>query len=196
METVPVTLEQDEARRLYEQYRDHRHYQDAIDREIQRAYRLISQGRVIIRALESIRLAGLNEQGLPKLAIARATAKECWLMSESDGSARFAENEWVRQTHTRSFVDFPAGSFPGIKTRTQNNWRRHAASLPLIPIHLRPRKALDEYHVLWEAEWTPRPPRDPMLLRRIGHADLWLVVAAWDLTDVEMAALSTRVSVA
>jgi hypothetical protein len=31
-----------------------------------------------------------------------------------------------------------------------------------------------------------------MLLRRIGRADLWLVVAGWDLTEVERAALSTR----
>ena len=37
------------------------------------------------------------------------------------------------------------------------------------------------------------PPRDPYLLRRIGKADLWLVVASWELTEVEMAALSTRV---
>ena len=32
-------------------------------------------------------------------------------------------------------------------------------------------------------------------LRRIGKADLWLVVAQWDLTEVEKAALSTRVGV-
>lgn len=65
--------------------------------------------------------------------------------------------------------------------------------MPLIPVHLRPRHALDNYHVLWEAEWSRVVPRDPYLLRRIGNADLWLVLAAWDLTEVERAALATRV---
>jgi hypothetical protein len=31
-----------------------------------------------------------------------------------------------------------------------------------------------------------------MLLRRIGKGDLWLVVASWNLTAVEKAALATR----
>lgn len=52
---------------------------------------------------------------------------------------------------------------------------------------------MNKYHILWEAEWSPIPPRDPMLLRRIGKADLWVVVAHWDLTEVERAALSTRI---
>jgi len=38
-------------------------------------------------------------------------------------------------------------------------------------------------------------PRDPYLLRRLGKGDLWLVVAAWDLTEVERAALQSRVTV-
>lgn len=43
-------------------------------------------------------------------------------------------------------------------------------------------------------QWQRVPPRDPFLLRRIGKADLWLVVAMWDLTEVERAALATRLS--
>jgi hypothetical protein len=41
--------------------------------------------------------------------------------------------------------------------------------------------------------WRPAPPVDPMLLRRIGLADLWVVLAAWDLTPVEQAALAARI---
>jgi hypothetical protein len=65
--------------------------------------------------------------------------------------------------------------------------------VPLVPIHLRPRRALGAYHILWEAEWKRVPPVDPMLLRRIG-GDIWLVVAAWDLTEVERAAMQTRLT--
>jgi hypothetical protein len=68
--------------------------------------------------------------------------------------------------------------------------------LPLVPLPLRPKRALTNYHVLWEAEWRRAVPVDPLLLRRLGKGDLWLVVAQWDLTPVEVAALSTRVNAA
>jgi len=64
--------------------------------------------------------------------------------------------------------------------------------VPLIPVHLRPRKAIDKYHVLWEADWNQYPV-DPYLLRRFG-ADAWLVVAAWDLTPVERAVMSSKLN--
>jgi hypothetical protein len=60
------------------------------------------------------------------------------------------------------------------------------------PLHLRPRAALTRYHIRWQAECARIPPKDPYLLRRI-RADMWLVCAMWDLTDVERAALATRV---
>jgi hypothetical protein len=60
---------------------------------------------------------------------------------------------------------------------------------------VRPRRGLENYNVLWEAVWQPAPPVDPMLLRRIGEADLWVVVAAWELTEVERAALAARIPI-
>jgi hypothetical protein len=192
MQTQNINLDPSRASELYEEYRAHRHYATAVDREIARAYRLIAAGRVVIRALESVRAAGLGDDGLPKLAMSRATDERCWLTTHPhDGSATFAGHEWTQRHKTRSFFEFPAGSFPGIAYLPG---RRLAARVPMIPLHLRPRQALDEYHILFEAEWSQVIPRDPMLLRRVGVADLWLVVAAWDLTDVEVAALSTRVT--
>lgn len=190
METIGIQLEPGAARALYNQYREHRHYSTAIDREIQRAYRLIAQGKVVIRALESIRAAGVGQDGHPKLAIGRADLPQCELVHRNDGSATMAD-AWRSRSQDRIF-EFPAGSFPPPKIR--ESWRSLAALTPTIPLHLRPKTALANYHILWEAEWRRVVPRDPLLLRRIGHADLWLVVAAWDLTDVEYAALSTRVS--
>jgi hypothetical protein len=196
METQPINIDKATARELYQQYREHQHFSTPIDREIQKAYRLISQGRVVIQAFASIVAAGLNEQRLPKLAISRATDKECNLSTRSDGWARFASEHYLKWNESRRKIEFPEGSFPGIYTPTrETGWRSYSALVPLVPIHLRPKTALDEYHILFEAEWRRVVPRDPMLLRRIGNADLWLVVAAWDLTDVEVAALSTRVSV-
>lgn len=187
MKTESLTMDRGEALKLYREYKKHQHYSEPIDDAIRRAYQLIAQGRMVIRALESVRTAGLNAEGWPKLAICRADLKTCYLTMWRDGSARMANERWPR---VRSkIVNFPLGTFPTIAQSKDGE-----AIVPLVPVHLRPKRALENYHVLWEAEWTRVVPRDPMLLRRIGKGDMWLVVAAWDLTEVERAALSTRLN--
>lgn len=198
MDTVRVTVDQAEARRLYRKYKEHRAYSQPIDWEIQRAYQLLAQGNVVIRAIESVKLAGLHAEGpnvgLPKLALCRADATTCFYHSEQNGAGIFRmSNGWGEGHHVRRRTVLPQGTFP--TQRERNRWSAAEARLPLIPVHLRPRRALESYHILWEAEWTKIPPRDPYLLRRIGKADLWLVVAHWDLTEVERGALATRVVV-
>lgn len=198
MQVTTVAIEKEKAAELYREYKAHQHYATDIDREIQRTYRLIAQGRVVIQAIESIKQAGLGEDGLPKLAIGRADLKEIYFSQDTDGSgvmeSAYSRRLWRgRQNPKSSRILFPAGSFTGELAKSR---RGAIARMPIIPIHLRPKSAIDAYHVLWEAEWTPTPPRDPYLLRRIGTGDLWLVCAAWDLTEVERAAMATRVSAA
>lgn len=197
MDTQNVVMSRSEARDLYREYKKHLHYSQPIDREVMRAYQLLAQGRLVIKALDSIVKAGVNDDGLPKLAIAHATATDCRLQLSAAGAARFdSRNVRVYKRHDddtwiseRAFFAFPRDSFP----RPHRNQRWSARALvPLIPIHLRPRRGLASYHILWEAEWYNAVPGDPFLLRRIGKADLWAVVAMWDLTDVERAALATR----
>ncbi len=195
MEVASVNIDREKAAELYREYKAHRHYSTPVDDEIRRAYKEIAAGKVVIQAIESVKRAGLNAQGLPNLAIARADLPLVHFKS----SAREQNGVFMSAHERRKYssprdhsarITMPRGSFPLIK----DVWGRDA-KLPLIPVHLRPRTALDAYHILWEAEWEPVPPKDPYLLRRIGNADLWLVVAAWDLTEVERAALSTRVAV-
>jgi hypothetical protein len=188
MLTQNIIVDRSQALALYRKYREHRHYSTPIDWEIQRTYQLISQGKLIIKALGSIIAAGIGDDGYPKLAIGRANHPKCFLEYCRDGRARFASSRWPKANQRRNYIDFPAGSFP------PRQLLKYAETLaPLIPIDLRPKRGLENYHLLWEAVWHPAPPIDPMLLRRIGQADLWLVVAAWDLTEVERAALSTRI---
>lgn len=195
MQVETIKVDRAKARELYRAYKAHQHYSAPMDQEIQRAYQLIAQGRMVIRAVESIKVAGLFTDGpnvgLPKLAICRATAKVCELDIWTSGAARFcdAEASW---RNSRARISMPDGTF----ARVERQFGRQSAkaTLPIIPIHLRPKRGLANYHVLWEAEWQRIPPRDPMLLRRIGSGDMWLVTAAWDLTEVERAALATRLS--
>lgn len=66
----------------------------------------------------------------------------------------------------------------------------YAATVPDIPFHLRPEGDISNYFILWEvAEWRsvyqpPRAPADPLLLERIAHP-VYVVVAQWDLTELE-----------
>lgn len=202
MHTEKITVSRSEAEQLFRKYKTHAAWSEPIDWEVQRTYDLLRKGKVIIKALESIKQAGLDRAFLPKLALCSATAKKCELVRYRDGTMSMKANfgdRWTRKKkhnlHFRAntFV-FPTESFPLDWQGKQRTLRsEHEAIVPPIPVHLRPRRGLENYHILWEAEWEPLPPRDPYLLRRIGEADLWLVVAHWDLTEVERAALSTRV---
>jgi hypothetical protein len=189
IEAVKLEIPRAKARDLYKQYKVHQHYSKPIDREIQRAYQLIAQGRMVIKALASVSAAGLDEQGRPKLAICRADAERCFYRGWMNGAARFSMDSWPRSNTWRRTIELPTGFFP-----TNNKHQDLQAMLPIVPIHLRPKRGMANYHVLWEAEWSPIPPKDPLLLRRIGHGDMWLVLAAWDLTEVERAALDTRLN--
>lgn len=68
------------------------------------------------------------------------------------------------------------------------------ATVPTVPPRFVPNGSLHGYYILWEVDkWdevTP-PKRDPMLLKRI-NANAFVVMAAWDLTDVERAILRGR----
>lgn len=190
MEVAKLVVPKSEAIALHREYKAHRAFQTEMDREIERTYRLIAQGKVVIQARESIRVAGLGEDGYPKLALARADAKTCHLEMFTNGECRMYSDQagWHAPRADSRRVMLPPDTFP---RRTAH--ARAQGVVPLIPVHLRPRTALENYHILWEAEWKRIVPRDPYLLRNIG-GDMWLVLAAWDLTDVERAAMATRMA--
>lgn len=205
MEAQELKIDRKEALVLYRKYKEHAAYSKPIDWEIQRTYQLLAQGKVVIKAIESVRLGGLNEKGLPKLALGPATAQACHVRREMNGSMVMAPDDrwWSgRQNRQLRFAEenftFPRETFPTyvVEGKTYRYQRsEHRAMTPIVPIHLRPKRGLENYHILWEAEWERVVPKDPYLLRRIGKGDLWLVVAHWDLTEVERAALATRVAV-
>lgn len=91
-------------------------------------------------------------------------------------------------------LDILSSSRPALFPASRNHRTMLARFVPLIPLKFRPKTGIANYHILFEAEWERVVPKDPLLLRRLGAADLWLVVAAWDLTEVEQAALAARVN--
>ena len=166
----------------------------AEDDAIAAGYRAAARGLPVIMLTEVFNAGGWFPNGLPRLAIARADAKEVRVE--------------VRGHNTREivFTDDDAGDNRGAlvgrntvrvngltpPTTIDRQWRGRTI-VPLIPPRHRPRlRRLRGFHVLWEVErWTPAPSKDPALVRHI-RGDLWSVVATWDLTDLEMAVLSQR----
>jgi hypothetical protein len=90
----------------------------------------------------------------------------------------------------RAFWSVPAHTFDSEKIAkdAQGNIRNFNAMTPLIPLPLRPKHKLDNYFILWEANWHPEPPRDPYLLRPLAGS-LMEIIAEWDLTPLEIAAV-------
>lgn len=191
MDVAELKVDPAEIEQLHRAYKDHQHFETEVDREIRQTYAALAKGQTVISALASVPKAGIGDDKLPKLALVRADVPTCFIEvpNYSTGVVRMAptrEGAWGYSKRQR--FSWPRDVFPGIKVGD------YQAIVPMIPVNLRPRTALDSYHILFEAEWTRTVPRDPYLLRRIGQADLWLVVAAWNLTEVERAVLQSRVT--
>jgi hypothetical protein len=167
-----------------------------IDAELMRGYKALADGKTLISLREALTKGGVDEIGRPNLAIARADETQISMEIVSDGSVTYRPTFRTNDDDRR--FDLPVGVFPtppitpGIDLWRQpwnGNWW---ARLPFIPPKYRPPQRLVNYHLLWEAEWrrgTGPQRRDPMLLRWIG-GDLFAVVAAWDLTDLEKLVLA------
>lgn len=161
-----------------------------------------SKGRRILRLGDSMAIAGVNEKGWPKLAITRAHREFVFVRKAfrneterwTDASAMFyAQSEELKPREGRTWkttynCDRVVMRLDGHKLE---QWSHLRAVVPTIPPHLMPAGRLSNYHILWEAEWTPTAPKDPILLSRID-GDAFAVLAQWDLSEVERLVLQRR----
>lgn len=204
MELQTITQPQDQAEAAFKEYRAaFMAERNRIDGELMRGYKALKEGKQLIRLADTIKAGGVDEQGRPRLAIARADEEQTAFRRELNGSVAFSPTinwEWGRnvvRAADRRF-EFPAGTLPEKREDDEQPFDRGAnwvATLPIIPPRLRPPHSLSGYHVLWEAEWhrprRTRAPYDPALLKHIG-GDLYAVLAVWDLTPLEQAVLEMR----
>lgn len=178
---------------------------EAEDAQILAGYRALSQGKTVIDLVATIRKGGgirVNGAGwnrrtefwVPRLAIMRADQKWCHVATDRDGEVRFYHQGWSpRSNERRNVVSLPAGTLPvpeGGETRSAA-FGSVRALVPPVPPGLRPNVGIGSYHVLFEAEWQPVAPKDPALLKHIGGG-LYVVVATWDLTELERTVLAGR----
>lgn len=203
MNSPTITMERQAAIQKLEEYehaaRANPRAMRDIDKGLVAGYRALAKGKRLVDVNEALKVGGLNLAGQPRLAIARAHVEACrWVPSgvnnfnlghmDTDGGGRF-----VYHTTNRTFIAddrvlwlVPIGTFGRVRHNVANpSWR---ALVPLIPLPLRPKFNLSNYFILWEANWHPEPPRDPYLLKPLAGS-LMEIVAEWDLTPLEIAAM-------
>lgn len=170
---------------------------------LMRGYSAIAKGQQVIDLHQVMHAAGLQaETCYPQLAVCRANAIKCHLSMHEDGGCWFgADRErdlWRSRQAWQPFVRMPTGTFPTYigpwregATRP-SRWSQTATALvPMVPPQLHPARHLRNYFTLWDAVWTPAPPKDPLLLKHLA-GQLYAIVAAWDLTPLEQAVMRGR----
>lgn len=194
MELATIEMPAEEAKARLEEYRTSlTHDRNAQDERIAAGYRVLARGLPIIKLAESIHRGGYFDNGLPRIAVARADSQDCWVRIEGwNGDLIYSSvdpgsnppNRGALVNASTVRVTTPERSQP-----VKQAWRGHTI-MPIIPPQHRPNpRRLHRFHILWEVEeWTLVPPKDPALLRWIG-GDLWAVAATWDLTELERAVL-------
>lgn len=188
MQVATIKVDKQQAIAAYREYRQAvAANPNKEDRICMMGYRALSQGKAIIDVREAIRAAGLDENGCPRLCIGRADWRGVDL-AWSTGTVRFnpLPRSWDRE------IEFP-NLFPGQDIGKAKNRRGSYAwcsQTPFIPPRIRPSGDLHDYFILWEAAWE-QVTRDPYLLKRLG-GNLYVVLAAWDLTELERAVIAAR----
>lgn len=182
------------------------------DEQCKRIYRAIAKGKRVLNLCEAMRLAGTDHFYRPKVAIARAGTRTSvdfsWYPDWDSAATKhpvFGDAHGGHAQYSYNYKEgvfgarivLPEWTFPrdqkgrlGKLANDRDILGIHAA-IPPIPTNLRPPRAKQKlYHIFWEVdEWKagvtrPTQSRDPLLLKHIG-AWFFVIVAAWDLTDIE-----------
>lgn len=163
-------------------------------RDMKKVYNQLKSGRKVIDILKVFKKAG-NKMGQnkfqPKLAIAQAHLKEVFCLYNDSGKVYFQKDDcrWLRD---RRSVKVILTSIPEGILSKYNHTQTLKCPVPGIPASIRPKGDLRKYYILWEVEkWENVPPKDPYLLRRITK-NMFVVLAGWNLTELERAVLSGR----
>jgi hypothetical protein len=214
VELATLNIPEDEAKEALKQYRNavleagtrevkdltsrakvRRQQIQAQDRAILAGYEAIAKHKSVISLSQTLLAGGEDKEHRPRLAIARADERQIemtrWDSGRVDykGLTRWSDDDWAEKSwNTNRDFQF-LHLLPEVDELGQRGWHRleAIAVAPHIPPHLRP-DALHRYNLLWEADWQRKQPVDPALLRHL-RGDLYVVVAAWDLSELERAVL-------
>lgn len=162
-------------------------------KDLRKVYNQIKSGRKMIDIFKAIQAGGVHENHHPKLAVAMASSKKIKCLRYQDGTVEFNNPNIRWQLSDRFDVTLNA-CLPKFSYTDNNKFRRMdlEAPVPLIPPKYLPKTLTDDYYILWEVdEWKMVPPTDPWLLKRVTKS-LFVVLAGWDLTELEKSVMAGR----
>lgn len=194
MNVTLIEMDRHQAREKLKAYRAAKH-KDAEEEyaALAKAYEELAEGRPLLSLNEVIVNAGLDNNGFPKLAIARADRKEvCFRWMH-----RMAVYDYRAPKSRRRY------SYGNSQLTTHVPWEglfsyeERFALVPMVPADVRPDKGqLRDWYILWEVDqWSEqshvaRVSTDPLLLKHV-FSDFYAVLAAWDLTPLEESVLNS-----
>jgi hypothetical protein len=210
MELNMIEIPEEQARSAYEEYAAAvKVNRDEEDRAIAEGYKALAEGKHLIHLGQTLAIGGTSivevrsrwdgrtvNVTVPNLACIRADAKIAYTQGvDRDGGCVITADRRDNQLHTHNRKDrfvIADGTFERPEDSRAAPVR---AIVPNIPPRLRPKRGLQLYTLLWEAEWAvdPDAPQDPALLRRLG-GELYIVLGTWDLSELERTVLSGRAS--
>lgn len=154
------------------------------------AIEAVNEGRVLVDLSTVIAAGGISQKHhlskLPGLTFAPPWALEVSMRVRHDGDMTLRTRRGLKSWRH----DLTSGyTFPHSEAISYSA----VATVPRMPPEIRA-VAHKDHVVLWEPDWrkahtkVQRPPLDPALLERLD-GNLYMVVATWDLSPLEAAAL-------
>lgn len=208
MQIEQLALPKQKAQREWETYKQEiRESKTQFNKDMLALYAHMKHGGKVLDLWESVKLAGLNVDGDPKLAITNADSPKVRFVKNytwttpsttvSDGGAFYpVDYSWRKRENQK--IRISQQFFPSEWPKDQNGniVRKEIETVtPIIPariMNVLRSHNLANYHILWEVEkWQPIPPKDPILLKRISP-NMFLILATWDLTPLERAVIRGR----
>jgi hypothetical protein len=186
MKTTEIEASQEEIDEKLEEYGAVQSKEGFV-KKTKEAYTYLKKGFRIIDVFETFKHCG-TMKGLPRLAIARADQKTAILSRKGNFGRMKTHKSLSNMTWTAFSIDvsLPKGTLPKLTEYIEVR-KMATANAPIIPARHLPKNKLDKYFILWEVKKWGRieePKRDPLLLKRLTK-NLFVVIASWDLTNLE-----------
>jgi hypothetical protein len=205
MDVPTITMDPEEAAAKIAAWMNEKHADQAeVKKQCIAGYEALAAGKTLLQLDVAIRGGGFHANGFPKLAIARADRREvAFAWRSTENIARYDTRDRFRPGRQSATLlrQVDMGRQHGLlyQLRDGSSYGKTLegfSQVPLLPAERRPETGqLRDWFILWEVErWYAssslvQPDRDPMLLEHVA-AQLYAVLAEWELTELERAVMA------
>lgn len=160
-------------------------------------YKALADGKILLDLNDVFANVPTDHKDRPMLAIGRADRRQIEFRWSNQRFLFDARNNGYGPPSGSLVVRVDAGRARDFKKASSEWDSRGYALIPMVPADVRPNVDMKKCHILWEVpEWADsrisRAPSDPYLVQHLAGT-LWVVLAEWELTPLEMAITRGRI---